>query len=344
VAALEHAYAAQRQQLEVGVQQILQTHVRIANGDYSARAPLTQDNVLWQIAVSLNNLVTRLRTSNQEAGQAAYELARQNDEIQRLAAALRDLQANRRPVWPAPTGTAVDQLILILSGRSRPQQYSLGPAPYTRPVPPYQSGPSSFGGPPGSGPLGGPPTRTPTPPPPGQSSVPPVPQFWSPFAQPGQQQTPTWPPTPDTFSRGSSYSQPVSHPTGELGRMPNIGDTPSTGAELDHNMADTPSTGAGLDHNTGSGFGAASDPGTNPVSSGASDPGIGFNSLEAQLVQVPEAAEAAPAPTPREGESVPSTTPNDDEWPSLQAVELGPSPETEVPVQSDGASPPSDNP
>jgi hypothetical protein len=323
MADLEHAYAAQRQQLEVGVQQILQTHVRIANGDYSARAPLTKDNVLWQIAVSLNNLVTRLRTSNQEAGQAAYELARQNDEIQRLATALRDLQANRRPVWPAPTGTAVDQLILILNGRSRSQQYTLGAAPHSRPVSPYQYQS-------GSGPLGGPPTRTPTPPPPGQSSIPPGSQFWSPFAQPGQAQTPTWPPIPDTANRASSYSQPVSHPTGELGRMPNMGDAPNTGAGPDHTAGF--GFGAASDPGTSPEFGAASDPGTSSVSAGASDPGSESSFIAAE-----------PTLAPNQPEKVPST-PLDDDWPSLQPVDLDPSPKIEAPVQSDSASPQGDNP
>jgi hypothetical protein len=111
LAALEHAYAEQRRQLEIGVQQILATHVRIANGDFSARAPLSQDNVLWQIAASLNNLLGRL----QKAGQAEYRLQRTDEEIDRLVVALRDLQAQRRPIWPAPAGTSADKLLAVLS-------------------------------------------------------------------------------------------------------------------------------------------------------------------------------------------------------------------------------------
>lgn len=72
VAALEHTLAEQKRQLDVGIQQILQTHVRAANGDYSARAPLSQDNVLWQIANALNTLLTRL----QRAGQAGQNMRR----------------------------------------------------------------------------------------------------------------------------------------------------------------------------------------------------------------------------------------------------------------------------
>ena len=130
MAALEHAYAEQRRQLEIGVQQILATHVRIANGDFGARAPLAQDNVLWQIAASLNSLVARLKSSIDQAaqsGRAAYQLRRTEDEAQRLAAALRDLQAGRQPIWPQPTGTVVDELLGVLANRTQRPSPLQGP-------------------------------------------------------------------------------------------------------------------------------------------------------------------------------------------------------------------------
>lgn len=133
VAALEHAYAEQRRQLEIGVNQILATHVRIANGDYNARAPLNQENILWQIAVSLNNMVERLKASMAQATQAsraAYQLGRTEDEARRLAAALRDLQQGRQPIWPQPTGTVIDELISIVA--NRPQRPSTLAAPPPR--------------------------------------------------------------------------------------------------------------------------------------------------------------------------------------------------------------------
>ncbi len=107
VAALEHAVSQQRRQLEIGVQQILETHVRVANGDFTTRAPMSQDNVLWQIAASLNNLLGRL----QKAGQAEHQMRRVEDEMRRLIAAIDDAQAGRRPIWPAKAGTIVDELI-----------------------------------------------------------------------------------------------------------------------------------------------------------------------------------------------------------------------------------------
>jgi hypothetical protein len=51
----------QKDQLNAGIQQILQTHVAVANGDFTARAPLNQDHMLWQVAVALNNLIARLQ-------------------------------------------------------------------------------------------------------------------------------------------------------------------------------------------------------------------------------------------------------------------------------------------
>ncbi len=122
VATLEHTIVEQKRQLDIGIQQILQTHIRVANGDFTARAPLGQDNVLWQISSSLNNLLARL----QRAGNAEYHMRRTEEELQRLAAALRDAQAGRRPIWPAPSGTAVDPVIEIITGANRS---SLPPPP-----------------------------------------------------------------------------------------------------------------------------------------------------------------------------------------------------------------------
>jgi len=115
IAALEHTLADQKRQLDIGIQQILQTHVRAANGDYTARAPLGQDNILWQIASSLNNLLSRL----QRSGQAEHQLRRTDEEIRRLAAAIDDAQAGRKPIWPAPTGTAADLILERIRGGRR---------------------------------------------------------------------------------------------------------------------------------------------------------------------------------------------------------------------------------
>ena len=76
----------QKQQLDTGIQQILQTHVQVANGNFAARAPLGRENVLWQIAYSLNNLLARL----QSYGQMAAHYQQLQEENYRLHNALRN--------------------------------------------------------------------------------------------------------------------------------------------------------------------------------------------------------------------------------------------------------------
>src|SRR5207245_259510 len=71
IVALQEAITQQKYELESGIQLILQTHIQVANGDFTTRAPLTQDHLLWQVAYSLNNLLGRLqRLSQAEAEQA----------------------------------------------------------------------------------------------------------------------------------------------------------------------------------------------------------------------------------------------------------------------------------
>lgn len=115
LAQLEHEVAEQRRQLEIGVQELLSTHVRAANGDFSARAPMNQGNALWQVSASLNNLLARL----QKTGQSEFQLKRTDQEIDRLADALLQAREGRRPIWPAPTGTRVDRLLDVLLSPTR---------------------------------------------------------------------------------------------------------------------------------------------------------------------------------------------------------------------------------
>jgi hypothetical protein len=91
IARLEHdlgqqakATAQQKQQLEASIQKIVETHMRVANGDYSARAPLTEENILWQISGPLNNLLARTHNLRQEAAQLQYALQQARIENERL--------------------------------------------------------------------------------------------------------------------------------------------------------------------------------------------------------------------------------------------------------------------
>jgi hypothetical protein len=211
MAALEHSIAEQKRLLDIGIAQILQTHVRAANGDFSARASVRQENQLWQISSSLNNLLARM----QRTAQAEHQLARTVDELRRIAAAIDDIQAGRQPIWPAPTGTPADLILDRIaagqrrrsvqppgglgwpSGSSQPLGGSpfgppYGPAPSSQPLPPTPYGQISS-----PQPLGQPPIA----PRPGQFDQPPPSPWIVPHASdelpPGQ----SWDP-PDGGARG----------------------------------------------------------------------------------------------------------------------------------------------
>ena len=107
LARLEHAFAEQTRQLEQGIREIQQVHVRVANGDFNARAPLAQDHILWQIAYSLNNLIQRVQRSIE----AEHMLRRTAEEIERLIEEIRRAKLGQIPLWPTPSGTPLDPLI-----------------------------------------------------------------------------------------------------------------------------------------------------------------------------------------------------------------------------------------
>jgi hypothetical protein len=116
LAQLEHAVAEQRRSLEVGMRQMHDTLVRVANGDYTARAPMDRNNVLWQLSASLNTMIAR----QQKVGDAQYLLQRTAAEVARLTEAVREARLGRPPLWPAETGTLLDPLIRELAGPRPP--------------------------------------------------------------------------------------------------------------------------------------------------------------------------------------------------------------------------------
>lgn len=146
IAALEARELERTKQIEQGVEHLRQTHMRVANGDYSARAALGQNNILWQVAVSLNNLLSRL----QRSAQAEYELQRVTQEIGRLTSAIQDARAGRQPLWPAPSKTSLDPLIAELAPAR-----AANPGPVDPPIATgWRNNPPSF--PNGGGQLGAP--------------------------------------------------------------------------------------------------------------------------------------------------------------------------------------------
>ncbi len=95
VSELQRREAERTHQLETGIQQLLQTQVRAANGDLTARANLSQDNMLWQLGVSLNMLLTRLQKAGREASRAEYENQQLRREVARLTEYVREARTDR---------------------------------------------------------------------------------------------------------------------------------------------------------------------------------------------------------------------------------------------------------
>lgn len=160
LARMERASAAERARLAAGIQQILQTHVRFANGDLNTRTPTSQDSVLWQVGVALNNLLARYQRLAQEDGfsRAAGE------QVMQARTALRMWQSGLKPVWPQPAGGPLDPLLGDLrilfgalptpSGQGVRLDGSSSPSAYANSQ--ITGGPASA--------LGGPPSRSSAPP------------------------------------------------------------------------------------------------------------------------------------------------------------------------------------
>lgn len=62
----ERERTREHKQLEEGIGKIAEVHARIANGDLQARVSLDEGDVLWSIAIPLNNLLNRLQSWKNE--------------------------------------------------------------------------------------------------------------------------------------------------------------------------------------------------------------------------------------------------------------------------------------
>lgn len=114
IAKLEHELADQKQELEAGIQQLQDVHVTVANGDLSARAPLSQGNVLWQVASALNTLLVRF----QRASLAEREVHRVEEAVKYHVQGIQRAKAYRQPVVLPMTRTIIDPLIAELQGQT----------------------------------------------------------------------------------------------------------------------------------------------------------------------------------------------------------------------------------
>jgi hypothetical protein len=114
VTTLEHTLVEQRRELESGIEQILQTHVAVANGNLNARAPLAQDHVLWHIARALNNLLVRL----QRALQAEKELHCVEQAVTNTVSSIQNSDQQHQPARILFTHTAIDPLLAAIQGKT----------------------------------------------------------------------------------------------------------------------------------------------------------------------------------------------------------------------------------
>jgi hypothetical protein len=108
-AELRKREAEQAQQLEDGIQSILQALNAIAGkGDFSIRVPLAQENILWRVGYSINNLLARLQGFRQEK----VELDKTRTIAHQLTECVREGKHYPLNQW---TGTSLDQLILEIN-------------------------------------------------------------------------------------------------------------------------------------------------------------------------------------------------------------------------------------
>jgi len=107
IAELERREVEQKKQLEQEIEQILQVHVRVANGDLNARAPTYQDHSLWQIGLALNNLLARFKN----AARAEYSLQHITQDIAQLRIAVRSWQSGQQLQWLPSREVALNPLI-----------------------------------------------------------------------------------------------------------------------------------------------------------------------------------------------------------------------------------------
>jgi hypothetical protein len=123
LAQLEQREAERARDLAEGVQQLLAVHIRLANGDFHARAPQLRSAPLAQIGQSLNNLIYRLA----RFAQAEAVLQRTYTEATRLADALQQALHGQPFNFPPPSGTPLDPVVETL--RQQAQRAGRGSQP-----------------------------------------------------------------------------------------------------------------------------------------------------------------------------------------------------------------------
>ena len=93
-------------QIEEGVQQIIATmNTVVTRNDFGIRVPMSQENILWRVSRSINNLLSRL----QGFKQSQEELKKTHAIASEVAERIRDGQPIPLTTW---TGTVLDPIIM----------------------------------------------------------------------------------------------------------------------------------------------------------------------------------------------------------------------------------------
>jgi len=111
----------QKRQLDYGIEQILGSLNKVANGDAHVKVPLDQNNILWRVGYSINNLLARIQAFREER----VELVRTRQAAAVLTEALKYGQFPRLNGW---THTCLDGLLVELRKASNWQQSQTGPS------------------------------------------------------------------------------------------------------------------------------------------------------------------------------------------------------------------------
>jgi hypothetical protein len=109
--------AKQQERLQQGIAILKEVQAQVANGDYSARASL-QDNELFPLAVSLNLMVERLS----RLGRSEQQHRRLEKAVQGLIEAHSKIVSGSSTSSLSPTGTSLDQLFPVLERGYHAQQ------------------------------------------------------------------------------------------------------------------------------------------------------------------------------------------------------------------------------
>ncbi|GCE28588.1 hypothetical protein KDA_40720 [Dictyobacter alpinus] len=101
--------AKQKKRLEEGISSILETHRQVATGNLAARAPVHEDQELWQIGQALNLMLMRI----QQQAQDYRSLQMTYREIEQLITVLNETRAGTRPAFLPPCRTPLAQRLLM---------------------------------------------------------------------------------------------------------------------------------------------------------------------------------------------------------------------------------------